>query len=446
MRFSDKLARLRPMASDGRAARRPLPDPPERSGFEHASSESISSDPETSERLARLRALMGEVAQRDQRRKRPRRRVAAPEPLPVGERVDRGHGTMYLLERYLDPQHCHGRVPVASALEVPAELIGSLSLDPELADVDPSRMLILDTETTGLAGGTGTVPFLIGLAFFDDGVLKVEQVFLENLGCEAPLLHHLRERIAAASCVVSYNGKSFDWPLLRNRYILNRVRAPELPPHLDLLHCARRVFKERLEAVKLTAIERDVLRFDREGDVPGAEIPGLYMNYLRGGDARGVVPILEHNELDVIALASLLGELGRHFSEVQHGGDARDHLAYARLAVRVQDETRALAFAEAAAAGAEDDELRVRAGLLSAEVMRRRGDYAGAATCLQAVLSATGVCALASEVHLALAKLYEHRLRDLPLAHRHALHTLDSEGPQSHGRRLGRLRRRLLAH
>ena len=106
-------------------------------------------------------------------------------------------------------------------------------------------MLFLDTETTGLAGGTGTVPFLVGLAWFEGRSLRVHQLFLRRLGEEAPMLRVLAERMAEPPAWSTYNGKSFDWPLLRTRFVLNRVPTPAELPHLDLLHCARRVFKHR---------------------------------------------------------------------------------------------------------------------------------------------------------------------------------------------------------
>ena len=123
--------------------------------------------------------------------------------------------------------------------------MASLALDPRLAGVDFRRVLYLDTETTGLAGGTGTVPFLVGLAWFEERSLRVHQLFLRRLGEEAPMLRVLAERMAESSCLVTFNGKSFDWPLLRTRFVLNRVPVPAELPHLDLLHCARRVFKHR---------------------------------------------------------------------------------------------------------------------------------------------------------------------------------------------------------
>jgi uncharacterized protein YprB with RNaseH-like and TPR domain len=398
--------------------------------------------PERSDRIEHLRALIGEVAARERRRSPAVH--GEPQSLPVGEARENAHGELHLIERWLDPDHCHGRVPVGGALGVDAGLVARLSLDPELGEVDLSRMLILDTETTGLAGGAGTVPFLVGLAYFDDGVLKVEQLFLRNFGQEAPLLAHLAERVAQASCLVSYNGKSFDWPLLRARFVMNRVPMPEVPPHLDLLHCARRVLRPRMAGVRLTAVEQELLGFHREGDVDGSLIPGLYLGYLRGADPRSLLPVLEHNEHDVIALAAILARLCEHFAEVKPEDDPRDHLAYAQVALRARDLERAEGFARAAAEGGGEVGVSAQAHGLAAKVARRRGDARAAAEAWQRALQVAPCELTAAEAHCALAKLYEHALKDLRRARAHARMTMPAEGPVAHGRRLGRLHRRLL--
>lgn len=446
MDFKRKLRGLRPMPGSGSGGelRTPAVDD-ERDRMAPLPAALDAEDEGKDARIARLRGLIGEVAERhDRRSRRSGARASEPQPVPVGELQDTPHGELHVVERWLEPDACHGRVPVAGALSVDSSLMAKLALDTELDGVDLSRMLILDTETTGLAGGTGTVPFLIGLSFFDEGVLRVEQLFLRNLGQEVPMLQRLAERIRTASCIVSYNGKSFDWPLLRSRFILNRVPAPELPPHLDLLHCSRRIFKGRLDSVRLVEMEREVLGFHREGDVDGSLIPGLYTGYLRGGDPDVLLPILEHNDMDVVALAALIAELARHFTEVQREGDPRDHLAYARVAARADDAERALHFARAAVDGGGAEAVAVDALSLIAQVQRKRGQPGEAAEALHQALPRSSDPGQLAELHFALAKLYEHGLRDWGRARHHARHTEPVEGPQAHGRRLGRLSRRLL--
>jgi uncharacterized protein YprB with RNaseH-like and TPR domain len=398
---------------------------------------------ERAQRIAHLRTLIGDIEQRARGETLPRSHASAPQALPFGSRIETPEGPLHVVERWFDPHHRHGRVAVRGALATRPALLARLALDPALEDVDLSRMLILDTETTGLAGGAGTVPFLVGIAWFEDGGLKLEQLFLHNFGAEAPLLRHLAERLRNASCVVSYNGKSFDWPLLRGRFILNRVALPEPPLHLDLLHCARRVLKPRMESVRLPEVERALLGHHREDDIPGSMIPGMYLAYLRGGDPRTLLPVLEHNEQDVVALAAILFRLCAHFDAVVPEDDPRDHLAYAKVALRAGDVARARAFAEAAARGGAEHAVEYDALWLCAAVARRAGDAASAIQALERALAIAACERSAARVHLALTRVYERLHKDVQRAHQHARFTLAYEGPEAHGRRLGRLRRRL---
>ena len=360
-----------------------------------------------------------------------------------GQRRDTEHGELHLIDEYLEPRHHHGRSPIADALSVCTKRLAQLALDPALEGVDFTRALFLDTETTGLAGGTGTVPFLIGLGWFEDQSMRIQQLFLPELGREAPMLHWLRERVAQSSCVVSFNGKSFDWPLLRNRFVLNRVRAPALPPHLDLLHCARRIVRQRLRSVRLVELERRLLGMYREDDISGALIPQLYFDYLGGGDVSPLAKVIEHNANDLIALAALVAALVGHFERVHGADDPRDHLAYAKVAERTGDCTRARSFAEAAARGGGSSACTVEACMLSARMARRGGEVDHEERALLNALEAAHDDALEAAVRLALAKFYEHRRKDLRRALEHAVGTALAEGHAATRRRVARLERRL---
>lgn len=360
-----------------------------------------------------------------------------------GQRCDTEHGEIHLIDEYLEPHHHHGRTPIREVLQVSAERVAQLALDSALEGVDFKGALFLDTETTGLAGGTGTVPFLIGIGWFEDESMRIQQLFLPELGYEAPMLHWLCERVARSSCVVSFNGKAFDWPLLRNRFVLNRVRAPDLPPHLDLLHCARRVLRPRLKSVRLVELERRVLGMYREDDISGALIPQLYFDYLDGGDVSPVARVIEHNANDVIALAALVATLVSHFDEVHGADDPRDHLAYAKVAERAGDRARAQSFARAAAQGGGEPACTVEAWMLHARMARRGGNVDDEELALLAALRAADDDELRATVQLALAKLYEHRRADLHRALEHAVGTAPAEGEGAAERRVARLERRL---
>ena len=127
-----------------------------------------------------------------------------------GQRRETEHGELHLIDEQLEPHHHHGRAPIAEALHVSTERLAQLALDPSLDGIDLQRALFFDTETTGLAGGTGTVPFLIGIGWFEGQSMRIQQLFLPELGREAPMLHWLRERVQQSSCLVSFNGKAFD--------------------------------------------------------------------------------------------------------------------------------------------------------------------------------------------------------------------------------------------
>ncbi len=432
MDFRQKLARLKsPVGRNAEA------EPTEDASTHEA--------PARSSRIEHLRALIGEVVQRDHRREVRREAdvAAAPRALPWPA-VDTPHGPLHVVERWLDPAHHHGNAPVAGALAYSARTLAALALDPSVAELDLSRMLLLDTETTGLSGGTGTVAFLVGLASFTDGVLRIEQLIVPSLGAEAPVLARLAECLRQASCVVTYNGKSFDWPLLRTRYVLSRMAVPPLPPHVDLLHVSRRIWKPRLGGVRLTQVEREILRFEREGDIDGAEIPARYFGFLRDGLAERLLPVIEHNQNDLIALAAMLGKLSAHFECADKNADARDSLAFARLAMRASETARAFDFVKAALEGEGTSTLKASALALLGDLHRRQGDAQAAAAVLEEGLLLITDASASAQAHFVLAKLYEHELSELALANRHALHTELAEGPVAHGRRLGRLRRRLL--
>ena len=185
-----------------------------------------------------------------------------------------------------------------------------LANDPALRGLDYRRALFLDTETTGLAGGTGTVAFLIGLGWFEGDGFVTQQLFARDYAEERATLLHLRERLAGREFLVSFNGKAFDANLLATRFIMNRLPDPLSGlPHLDLLHPARRLLSHRLADRRLSALETSILGFEREGDIPGSEIPQRYFDWLRRRDGRLMADVFEHNRLDILSLAALAAHL-----------------------------------------------------------------------------------------------------------------------------------------
>lgn len=178
------------------------------------------------------------------------------------------------------------------------------------ADFDPRRVLFFDTETTGLAGGTGTRAFMIGAAQWRGGELCVRQLFITSLAAEPAMLTAFADWIEPDALLVSYNGKSYDAPLLRTRYRLARMRDPLAQrDHIDLLYPARRRYRGRFENCRLATIERRVLDIVREDDLPGSAAPAAWLTYLRSGPARDLARVAAHNQQDVASLARLLRHL-----------------------------------------------------------------------------------------------------------------------------------------
>ncbi len=232
----------------------------------------------------------------------------------VGDRVDTPAGPVFRVVRTAPASKAHGRLPVGELGRLPCE--GLRDLFPrELGRVGaPPEIAFLDTETTGLAGGAGTVAFLVGVGRWDPGGrgFRVVQLFLEDLDREPALLHALARELEGVSCLVTFNGHRFDVPLLENRHVLNRMAWPlEGAPHLDLLPPARALWRPTLSNCRLVTLEAGVLAVRRTGDVPGAEIPALYGRYLRHGAEERLGRVFSHNRIDILSLAGLLWAAGR---------------------------------------------------------------------------------------------------------------------------------------
>jgi uncharacterized protein YprB with RNaseH-like and TPR domain len=253
----------------------------------------------------------------------------------LGARINRNHyGEHLSLQKwYATPEMC---LPDARSLALLLPQ-SSGAADSVKAAIDPEQWLFLDTETTGLAGGTGTYAFMVGIAWWDAGGLQVEQFFLRDLDEEHSLLLELSERMKQRPVLVTFNGKSFDWPLLETRYRMTRA-VPVFSPkvHLDLLHPARQLWRLRLGSVRLKDLERHILGGDgrsldwsRHDDIDSSLIPQMYFDYLRGGPAEPLVGIFRHNQMDLRGLAALAGKIlalldsGNGIATAEHA-EARD--------------------------------------------------------------------------------------------------------------------------
>lgn len=222
-----------------------------------------------------------------------------------GSVVSNEFGEHFQSERLFSSLKQHGSADIGALSELPPNFLDALS-DNGILDVAPERWAFLDTETTGLAGGSGTYAFLIGVGRITTEGFRVKQFFMRDYAEEKSQLAALEEHLSAFDVMITYNGKAYDQPLLETRYRMCRHKPPfGRMEHLDLLFGARRLWKLRLESCRLVQLEQQILGVFREGDLPGELIPYVYFEYIRSREAQRLVPIFHHNAMDILTLACL---------------------------------------------------------------------------------------------------------------------------------------------
>ena len=275
-------------------------------------------------------------------------------------------------------------------------------------------LLCLDTETTGLGSAAGTVAFLVGIGWWDGDRMRLLQLFLPDLSEEGALLDALAAEVPTNACLVTYNGRTFDWPLLETRFRMGRRVPPALDGHLDLLLLVRRLFRHRLPDARLQTVERHLLRRHRAPDIPSWEIPAAYHSFLRGGPAAPIRVIARHNAEDVVTLGRLLAHIERGYGdgEVRRWAPPGDLMRLARLyrhEGRIEDAVSCLEIAGESIDGGDPDVALATVEL--ARLLRRAGRLAEAGLAWSRLVSAPGP--LAGLGWIELAKEREHRERDL---------------------------------
>jgi uncharacterized protein len=276
---------------------------------------------------------------------------------------------------------------------------------------DPDQWLFLDTETTGLAGGSGTYAFLVGIAWWEGGGLEIEQFFMREYSEERSLLFALRERVAEHPVVVTFNGKSFDWPLLETRYRMTRkISVPTPRAHLDFLHPARNLWRLRLGSVRLSELERHVLGWDRGADLLSGLIPEIYFDYLRGGPPERLVPVLNHNQMDLRGLAALSSRILSLLSDAENlGQDGLELFGVSRICEKRGEHTRARNLYEKSIASVLPIETDRVARRSLARLAKCQGDFELACEIWK---DALGNSPHGYEAYEQLAIYYEHKARD----------------------------------
>jgi uncharacterized protein YprB with RNaseH-like and TPR domain len=334
----------------------------------------------------------------------------------AGAERSNDHGQFFLVRHTTDATATHGCRCIGELASLDMQAAALLANDPGLASLGCTDALFLDTETTGLSGGSGTFAFLIGVGWFEGDTFVTEQMFARDFSEERAALTFLRDVVQEKKFLVTFNGKSFDVGLLAARYIMNRMPDPLVDlPHLDLLHPSRRLVGHRLDNSRLGTLEREILGLRRHGDIPGSEIPQRYFDWLRRRDGRLMGDIFEHNRLDVISMAVLMLHLTDILGAEPGRGedvDQGDLLAAARLFIDRGYEDDGRRFLDGLRFS-HDSYIAGEAGRMLSRMCKRAGRWAEAVEIWHTLHSDDPGDLFAVEE---LAKWYEHHERDFERA------------------------------
>ncbi len=284
-------------------------------------------DPRQQDRISELRRKIDRVMNRREQIvptniPETRRNATPLEHIIAGEEARTSYGNFFLSQSSLNANDSHGHWRICDLASPSMEAAAFLADRQTFKDLSIAGGLFLDTETTGLAGGTGTFPFLIGLGWFEANSFITCQLFARDFSEERAMLTYLSEFASTKEFLVTFNGRTYDLNLLAARFILNRCQDTlTAMPHIDLLHPSRRMFSHRLENARLSTIETHVLGVRRDGDVPGFEIPQRYFDWLRRHDGRLLEDVFKHNRLDIVSMASLL----KYLTDLVEGSEKMNH-------------------------------------------------------------------------------------------------------------------------
>jgi len=344
----------------------------------------------------------------------------------------------------------YGRTVLGSGLEVKGEVLSFLGRSADFEPLDLASALIIDLETTGLAGGTGTVPFLVGMGFYRDGLFRVVQYFLHDLAEEGAMMKELDRFFQEMDfrSIITYNGRAFDLPILETRFILHRQRLRLAGlPHLDFLFAARGLWKHKHGNCRLFHLAREVVQADRSEDIPSAEIPLRYFEYIRSGDFSLIEPILYHNQEDILSLLGLvitgatLSAEGRQDEFISEMVDAMDLYGLGNMLARAGQREQSARLFQRALEGRLTEEVALRAKKKLSYHYKKEGKWEEAVAIWQDMTSQNQISS-----YRELAIHYEHREKNYEEAIRIVeeglalSRELDSGLHQDFSRRLKRLK------
>lgn len=360
-----------------------------------------------------------------------------------GEEVRTPHGAHFETERLWESHRRHGSLEISTLNDLPSDILEAIS-DGTIPNSHPEKWAFLDTETTGLAGGAGTYAFLIGVGRITPEGFHLRQFFMREQAEEASLLHRLSEYLSEFDVLVTYNGRTYDQPLLETRYRMKRAKPPFAAlEHLDLLYGSRRLWKLRFDSCRLVELENQILGVEREGDLPGEMIPYVYFDYLRTREVWRVVPILHHNAIDILTLGCLTAIVPWAFRDpltapLHHGAEM---IGLARWLAAADQHEKALALYRRAIEKRISDALLFRTLWDIARLEKRLGRPQHALPVFTDLAGSRNPyrCQALEE----LAKHYEHAERNYAMALEFTLTALKHEPSEALHHRRSRLEQRL---
>jgi uncharacterized protein YprB with RNaseH-like and TPR domain len=373
---------------------------------------------------------------------KPRPPIPAPEDWLQGEEVASAHGVHYETERLYERQRRHGSVGIVDLEALSPDLLDPIS-NGQIRGIAPEKWCFLDTETTGLAGGSGTYAFLVGVGRISPQGFRVRQFFMRDFGEEASLLSALTEHLKQFEVLITYNGRTYDQPLLETRFRMARQRPPfSSLEHLDLLFGARRLWNLRFDSCRLVELENQILGVERQGDLPGELIPYVYFEYVRTQKIFRLLPVFHHNAIDILTLACLTAIVPQAFhadrAEFAHGAEM---VGLARWWRQADQHENALALFRQAIEKNLSDDLLFRTLWDIAALEKKLGRYHAAIPALTDLAASRNPWRAAAFVEL--AKYYERRERNYTLALEMTRSAIELEPSAALQRRAVRLEKRL---
>ncbi len=400
------------------------------------------------EQLAHLRKRIARIDKKFTAPKRQQpttnnQQLAFPEEWLHGEEVATAFGVHYETERLYERQRRHGSIGIVDLEDLSPDLLDPIS-NGQIRGVPPSKWCFLDTETTGLAGGSGTYAFLIGVGRITPQGFRVRQFFMRDFGEEASQLSAVAEHLKQFDVLITYNGRTFDQPLLETRYRMVRQRPPfSSMEHLDLLFGTRRLWNLRFDSCRLVDLENQILGVERHGDLPGEMIPYVYFEYVRTHEIFRLMPVFHHNAIDILTLACLTAIVPRAFcpseqAEFSHGAEM---VGLARWWRQAEQHENALALFRQAIQKKLPDDLMFRTLWDIAALEKKLGREHAAIPVLTDLAASRNPWRGPAFVEL--AKYYERRERNYALALEMTRSAMELEPSEALERRAARLEKRV---